>query len=159
MYETIVPIRKDGQSWSILPRIRPNRFGNEESDTAAQRRDKTLEGCSHVCPRVLTEGNRYKGAAWVRARFFVVPSAFSRRTRRGSFSVPRRGSRVLRPSAYWRYLRRSCRSANAVRSRFSVNLRVIPVISCLENHAVALMLHCLRASAPSARQRAQSIRS
>lgn len=31
----------------------------------------------------------------------------------------------------------------ARRGRFSVNLRVIPVISCLENHAVALMLHCL----------------
>ena len=33
-------------------------------------------------------------------------------------------------------------------SRFSVNLRVIPVISCLENHAVVLMLHCL-SSLPS----------
>lgn len=38
--------------------------------------------------------------------------------------------------SYTRYLR-------ARQSRFSVNLRVIPVISCLENHAVALMLHCL----------------
>lgn len=35
-----------------------------------------------------------------------------------------------------RYLR-------AVQGRFSVNLRMIPVISCLENRAVALMLHCL----------------
>lgn len=40
-----------------------------------------------------------------------------------------------------RYLR-------ALRGRFSVNLRVIPVISCLENHAVALMLHCLSRSFP-----------
>lgn len=31
----------------------------------------------------------------------------------------------------------------AVQGRFSVNLRMIPVISCLENRAVALMLHCL----------------
>lgn len=35
-----------------------------------------------------------------------------------------------------RYLR-------AIQGRFSVNLRMIPVISCLENRAVALMLHCL----------------
>lgn len=38
----------------------------------------------------------------------------------------------------------SCaRHLRARQGRFSVNLRVIPVISCLENHAVALMLHCL----------------
>lgn len=42
---------------------------------------------------------------------------------------------IVRPPRS-RYLR-------ARQGRFSVNLRVIPVISCLENHAVALMLHCL----------------
>lgn len=44
----------------------------------------------------------------------------------------------------------SCaRYLRARQSRFSVNLRVIPVISCLENHAVALMLHCLNPPSPS----------
>ena len=57
-------------------------------------------------------------------------------------------SRVLKPreetgTGVYHARSRTSRYLRARQGRFSVNLRVIPVISCLENHAVALMLHCL----------------